>query len=87
MQHMTCKQLIEFLDEYHSGDLDSGTRAAFDSHLNACRACRDYLYTYRETITLARMTNANFDDLVPKSVPDELVRAVEKATQQRMMGE
>jgi len=77
---MTCREFIDFLDDYVDERLGALTRATFESHLAACRHCRDYLRTYRDTIRLARSACAETGDGIPPSVPGEIVRAVMAAT-------
>lgn len=80
MRSLTCKELIDFLDDYLSDGLDSGVRSAFESHLNQCAACRDYLHTYRQTIQLARMSRDDAQASFAASVPNDLVAMVLSAT-------
>jgi anti-sigma factor RsiW len=50
VSHVTCIELIAFLDSYVDGELDAETRHSFDLHLLVCPSCRAYLASYRETI-------------------------------------
>jgi anti-sigma factor RsiW len=72
---MTCRELIEFLDRYVGGELAHASRLEFDRHLDACRACRDYLRTYRDTIALAKASCAE-EDGAPAEMPEDLVKAI-----------
>lgn len=76
---MTCRELIGFLDEYVADAQSETVRREFEKHLAACRACRDYLKMYRDTITLTRLTRCDPDQPVPGEVPDDLVHAVRAA--------
>ena len=78
MTEVTCRELIEFLDDYVAGELDATRREAFESHLSECRACRSYLATYRTTIRLS----AEAADAAAERVPEDLVRAI-MAAQER----
>lgn len=77
---LTCRDLIEFLDDYVAQRLDPATRARFDAHLGACRACRDYLSDYRRTIELSHASFAAADGPgdghLATSAPSDVVRAV-----------
>ena len=50
----TCKELIEFLDDYVAGELPSDRAAGFKWHLSRCPSCVAYLASYRETIRIAQ---------------------------------
>ena len=76
---MTCRELDRFLMDYVAGELPSDTRAAFEGHLGVCPACVLYLEAYRKTMRLERDLAAAGEE-VPASVPEDLVRAVLKAT-------
>ena len=73
---MTCRELIEFLDRYTSGDLSEATRAAFEGHLDECPPCKHYLDSYRETIRLGRDACEVEDREVDRKLPEDLVRAI-----------
>ena len=73
---MTCRDFVEFLIEYLSGDLADVERAAFEAHLAECLACVAYLQTYEKTIHLIKAAYAHPEDPVPDEVPEELVRAI-----------
>ena len=77
MNLLTCRQLIDFLDDYVEGSQPSDVRAAFEAHLGACRSCRDYLTTYRDTIRLSQA--AGDSDATTTGAPADLVRAILKA--------
>jgi anti-sigma factor RsiW len=68
MNHVTCKELIDFLGDYIAGDLPSARTGAFERHLGVCPSCRAYLSTYRETITLAHAatTHPPIEDIPPE---------------------
>lgn len=71
---LTCRELIEFLDDYTQGRQEPSVRADFERHLAVCRACRDYLKTYRDTIALTRISAA--DSPLPPGAPEDLIRAI-----------
>jgi len=56
---MTCREFIDFLMEYLSGELSARERAEFERHLADCPDCSAYLRSYEETIKLGK---AAFDD-------------------------
>ena len=75
MSHVTCIELIAFLDSYVDDELDAETRNSFDLHLLVCPSCRAYLDTYKETIDLARGAAEREEDLA-HDAPPELIEAV-----------
>jgi anti-sigma factor RsiW len=77
MPSITCRQFIEFLDGYLSGGQANHVRAEFERHVSVCRACADYLHTYREAVKLGKGAfEVDPDARVPMEVPNELVQAV-----------
>ncbi len=77
MPDLTCKQLIDFLDDYLADRLRAGERNRFDAHLRNCRHCREYLDQYRQSIALTRTLRAHpATDSVAAGVPKELVAAI-----------
>lgn len=72
MNDITCRELIGFLDDYVAGSLDPARLAAFEAHLNCCRACRNYLATYQAAIRLSREAAES----TTEDVPEDLVRAI-----------
>jgi anti-sigma factor RsiW len=81
---MTCRELIDFLDDYLAGDLPADQRTAFDRHLSLCVDCRNYLASYKDTIRLGKSAFAAdappMDRDVPADVPDGLLKAILAAT-------
>lgn len=73
---MTCRDVIEFLMDYQSGQLPEAERAVFDSHIAVCPGCVTYLKTYEETVQLGKAAFAHPDDPVSDAVPEELVEAI-----------
>lgn len=71
---MTCRDVIEFLADYLSGELKPEERDLFLEHLDACPPCVAYLETYEQAITLCKCTLKPPDDLPP--VPEELIQAI-----------
>jgi len=72
---LTCRELIEFLDDYVEQRLASAERARFDDHLGRCAACRQYLTGYQGTLRAVALASAP-DAGAPPEVPDELVAAI-----------
>ena len=62
---MTCREFIDFLMEYLSGELSARERAEFERHLADCPDCSAYLRSYEETIKLGKAAFADPDAPVP----------------------
>jgi anti-sigma factor RsiW len=73
---MTCREFVDFLMEYLSGELSARERAEFGWHLAECPDCSTYLQSYQETIKLGKAVFADPDAPVPLGVPEELVQAI-----------
>ena len=80
---LTCRELIEFLDDYVDGRLDAARRRDFDAHLALCPDCVEYLRSYRLTGDLCRESLGDRADEIPPDVPDDLVRAIVSARVRR----
>ena len=68
----TCRELIEFLDDYVAGDLTSEQAERFNHHLTRCPSCRAYLESYRTTIAAAKRANA----VEIEDVPADLIVSI-----------
>ena len=70
---ITCRQLIDFIVEYVDGALEETEKQEFERHLGTCPSCRNYLESYRTTMSLAKVsiTDEPLDD-----VPEELVERI-----------
>ena len=69
---MSCRELVELVNEYLEGGLGPDERARFESHLDECEGCLNYLNQMRKTIELVgRLTQKS----VPAPAIDELMGA------------
>ena len=73
---MICREVVEFLMEYLSGELPSDQRLAFETHLEACPECVAYVKSYDEAVRLGTAVLKHPDERVPDEVPEELVQAI-----------
>ena len=75
MTRLTCRELIDFLDDYVSGALPAPQRERFEDHLGRCPACLRYLRGYQGTM---RATALAFraEAQPPSEVPEELIAAI-----------
>jgi len=79
---LTCRDFVEFLAEYLSGDLPAEQRAAFDAHLASCPSCVSYSKTYLEAMRVAKAAFGCPDGPLSAEVPEELIQAVLKAREE-----
>jgi anti-sigma factor RsiW len=68
----TCQELIAFLDDYCSGELDAERVQGFEWHLARCPSCVAYVASYRETIRAAQHATA----VEIEDVPADLLTAI-----------
>ncbi len=73
---MSCRELVEFMDEYWGGGLPPETVVAFDEHLACCPSCINYTNTYRQAVRLGREALRASEEAVPADVPESLVSAI-----------
>ncbi len=73
---VSCRELIEFLDDYVAGTLPDGVRSEFELHLKLCSACRRYLESYRMTIGLERKALSEISEVDCEKMPDDMVAAI-----------
>jgi len=73
---ITCREFVEFLDDYIAGVLPAERREEFNDHLSGCPPCVTYFESYRETVQLGRAVLGRTSDPVPEGVPEDLVKAI-----------
>jgi anti-sigma factor RsiW len=54
-QELSCKEVVEIVNDYLEGVMSPHDRARFDAHLSICDGCTNYLEQMRETIRLTGM--------------------------------
>ncbi len=72
---LTCRELIEFLDDYVEGLLAATRRAAFEEHLRVCDPCVRYLAGYRSTLRAVALAHAD-SEAASADAPGELIEAI-----------
>jgi anti-sigma factor RsiW len=72
---VTCRELVDRLDDYLAGRIEGAALAAFHRHLAACPSCVAYLKTYEATPRMARVALREQDHL-PPDVPPGLLEAI-----------
>lgn len=76
---LTCREFVEFLDDYLSRSLPAEQRAAFDAHLATCPSCVNYTKTYLDALRVARAAFGCPEEAASAQVPEELVEAILQA--------
>ena len=80
MPDVTCREFIDFLDDYVEEKQAADVRAKFERHLENCPSCVDYLRTYKDTISLSRAACSADPSLpTPDDAPEELIQAILKS--------
>ena len=73
---VTCRDFVEFLDQYLANGLPASQREEFNGHLAACPSCVAYMKSYEQTIQLGRRALRATDEPLPAEVPEELIQAI-----------
>jgi anti-sigma factor RsiW len=77
MSHgLTCREFVDFLDDYLADALSPPRRDEFNDHLSRCPSCVAYMKAYRATVEMGRAALKSTDAPLPGDVPGSLVRAV-----------
>jgi len=72
---LTCREFVEFLMAYLSGELPADQRAVFEEHLGECPDCTTYLHTYEQTVRIEKLA-CGCGDPPSANVPEDLIRAI-----------
>jgi anti-sigma factor RsiW len=70
---LSCRELVEFLDDYVEERLPVERLAVFERHIAVCGDCREYIAGYRRAPGAARAALCD-EGLAP--LPEDLVRAI-----------
>lgn len=73
---MTCRELVEFLNAYLSGELAPAERDEFERHLRVCSACVNYLDTYKKTIAMSKAAFHDDELAANVNIPESLVKSI-----------
>jgi predicted anti-sigma-YlaC factor YlaD len=73
---LTCREFVDFLDDYLARSLAGEALASFEKHLSDCPPCVAYLQTYEQSIRMGRAALKGSDERVPEAVPEDLVQAI-----------
>ena len=75
-EFITCEELVTFLLDYLSQELDAEERREFERHLAVCPSCAAYLATYERTVELGREALRRELEADPPPLDGELVQAI-----------
>ncbi len=73
---INCQEFADFLSDYLSGEVSDRERKVFDTHMDLCPPCRDYLKTFEKTVEMGKMVCSAEDSAVPNEAPEDLVQAI-----------
>lgn len=72
---MTCKELVEFLNDYLEGQLPDDVKQVFEGHMTDCPCCKHYIETYQDAIRMGKDACRSQEEKPPR-MPDDLVAAI-----------
>jgi anti-sigma factor RsiW len=75
-QHVTCEEVITFLLEYLTKELEAEEEMNFERHLAICPSCVAYLKTYKQAIHLGKVALGGDFGAKPPELGVELMRAI-----------
>jgi len=78
---VTCREFVEFLDDYLSGSLPEAERTSFNDHLAQCPSCVAYMKAYQASVRLGRAALTYSDDPVSGKASEKLIQAILGARQ------
>ncbi len=73
---ISCREFIDFVWAYLSGEVTDEERREFEYHLAQCVSCVSYMNTYKESLRLAKLAFHPDEEPVPDEVPEERIAAV-----------
>jgi predicted anti-sigma-YlaC factor YlaD len=73
---ISCAEFEDFIQDYLEDTLEPRQKKVFEFHLRLCRECRDYLSAYQQTLALGKAAFKQSDEIVPSTVPDDLIKAI-----------
>jgi predicted anti-sigma-YlaC factor YlaD len=72
VQELTCKEIVELVNDYLGGSMSRSDRERFEQHLAACDGCTIYLRQMKTTIELSGRLG---EESLPEDVRRDLVDA------------
>lgn len=80
---LTCNEFIDFLIDYYEGNLPDEQRQLFETHMDVCPDCVNYLDSYKKTVQIVQETMADSNAELDAEVPPGLVDAILAAKNSR----
>ena len=71
-QEMSCKELVQVINDYLEGALSAADRRRFEEHLSICPGCQTYLDQMRKTIQVVGRLS---EESIPSDARDTLLQA------------
>ncbi|MBK8267683.1 MAG: zf-HC2 domain-containing protein [Planctomycetes bacterium] len=69
---MSCREIVDFLLDYSSGEQDAPTRERFEQHIAVCPPCVTFMKTYEQSVKLGKAALGE----PCEEIPPELVKAI-----------
>ena len=69
---ITCRDVVDFLDRYLTGELDPDEVAKFERHLSECPPCVAYMHTYQAAAALSRAALADVPAVEIRAISNEI---------------
>ena len=76
--YLPCREVLDFLYLYLSGELPEEEMAEFHRHVAVCPSCVNYIESYKQTIALGQAAFRDEEE-AERAIPDELVAAIRVA--------
>jgi hypothetical protein len=73
---LTCREFVEFVADYLSGELEPEQLMHCEVHLAHCPDCIKYYRSYQETILFSKAAFAERNDRTTAHLPQELARSI-----------
>jgi anti-sigma factor RsiW len=73
---ITCREFVDFLDDYVARRLEPPQLAEFNNHLSGCPPCVVYMQTYEDSIRLGKAAITRSEEPAPDAIPEDLIAAI-----------
>lgn len=76
MAYLTCREFIDFIEEYRDKRLEKAVRSSFEEHLKLCPECERYLETYETSTEVLRKACCEDPESALSEAPEQLIQAI-----------